>query len=251
MAQSVHRALLCMFKPCLVVPVYRHAGEFKAFAKRLPEGIPVIVVDDGNTDEEVRLLESIGHPLLRLPRNQGKTAAVLAGMKKAMDEGYTHALQIDADGQHNPDDIERFLQKAQDYPQALINSCPIYDESAPKLRVFGRRITNFWVRLETGDKSIKDAMCGFRVYPLAAMKPILKAGIVFHRMGGDIEMLVRASWHNILVLNLGTKVIYPKGAVSNFSMLKDNLGISALHTMLVFTKIKKLFFGGKNDQRGN
>jgi hypothetical protein len=171
-------------------------------------------------------------------------AAVLAGIKSAGDDGYTHALQIDADGQHCPDDIPEFLRTAKDNPRALINGCPVYDKSAPKSRVFGRKITNFWVWIETGSRSIKDAMCGFRVYPLAPMKAVFRGKLVFKGMGGDIEILVRACWHGIQIINVGARVIYPESCISNFSMLKDNLKFFALHTMLVWIMLKKRVFGG-------
>jgi glycosyltransferase involved in cell wall biosynthesis len=227
-----------MFKPCLIVPVFRHAAQFAAFSELLPKDVPIIVVDDGSTNEDAHILDRLGFPIVRLPHNQGKMAAMLAGFKKAMTEGCTHALQIDADGQHDPDDIPRFLRAAEDRPRAIINSCPIYGENAPKSRVYGRKITNFWVRLETGNKNIKDAMCGFRVYPLAPMAPIIAKGLAYKRMGGDIEMIVKASWLGIEVIALDTKVIFPKGGVSNFSMLKDNLKLFALHTLLVLTMLK-------------
>ncbi|MCL1892775.1 MAG: glycosyltransferase family 2 protein [Holophagaceae bacterium] len=223
--------------------MYRHAKQFEAFSAYLPKDIPVIIIDDGNTDEDARILGNIGFPIIRLDVNQGKATALLAGMNKAMDEGYTHVLQIDADGQHNPDDIPRFLSTSQDNPGAFINSCPIYDKSAPKSRVYGRKITNFWVWVETGNDKIQDAMCGFRVYPLVAMSPILKKGLVFKRMGVDIELLVRACWANIKIITLDTKVSYPKDGITNFSLLKDNMNIFALHTLLVCTRLRRLIFG--------
>lgn len=231
-----------MFKPCIVVPVYRHAKQFVAFSACLPKDISVIIIDDGNIDEDARLLENLGFPLIRFTENQGKAAALLAGMKKAMDEGYSHVLQIDADGQHDPDDIPKFLSTSQENPNALINSCPLYDENAPKLRVYGRKITNFWVWVETGNNKIMDAMCGFRVYPLMAMSPILKRGLVFKRMGVDIELLVRACWEDIEIITLNTKVSYPEDGITNFSLLKDNMNIFALHTLLVCTRLRRLVF---------
>jgi glycosyltransferase involved in cell wall biosynthesis len=215
------------------VPVYRHAAAFAAFSKLLPRDVPVIVVDDGNPEEESRILAGLGYPTLRLPRNMGKGGAMLAGLRAAAAEGYTHALQIDADGQHDAGDIPKFLSASRDNPGAVINGCPLYDADAPKPRVYGRAVTNFWVRLETGDRGIRDAMCGFRVYPLGPMRPLLDRGLVFKRMGGDIEILVKGRWQGIPIITLETRVTYPKGGSSNFSMLKDNIKFIGLHTMLV------------------
>jgi glycosyltransferase involved in cell wall biosynthesis len=225
------------------VPVYRHAAKFAAFSKLLPAGVPVIVVDDGNGEEEARVLHGLGHPTVRLPRNVGKGGAVLAGLRAAAAEGYTHVLQIDADGQHDAGDIPRFLSASKDNPGALINSRPLFDASAPKARAHGRAITNFWVRLETGGRDIGDAMCGFRVYPIGPMRPLLNKGLSFKGMGGDIEILVRARWQGVTAITLDTRVTYPEDGSSNFSMLKDNLRFFGLHTMLVCTMLTRKALG--------
>jgi glycosyltransferase involved in cell wall biosynthesis len=231
------------FAPCIVVPVYRHAAKFAVFSELLPKNIPMVVVDDGNSEEESRILQNLGYPTIRFPRNQGKGRAMMAGLRKAADEGYTHALQIDADGQHDINDIPKYLSTAKDNPRALINGCPIYDADAPRARVYGRKITNFWVRLETGCENIRDAMCGFRVYPLGAMKPLLDDGLFFNRMGGDIEILVRAYWLGIEIITLDTKVTYHEDGFSNFSMLRDNIRFFGLHTMLVCTMLARKVLG--------
>jgi glycosyltransferase involved in cell wall biosynthesis len=221
------------------VPVYRHAAKFAELSKLLPINVPVIVVDDGNREEESRILHGLGYPTVRLPRNLGKGGAVLAGLRAAADKGYTHALQIDADGQHNVSDIPKFLSVSMDNPDALINSRPMYGADAPKARVYGRMVTNFWVRLETGCRDIGDAMCGFRVYPLGLLGLLLNKGIVFNGMGGDVEILVRAHWQGIAVIALDTNVAYPKDGSSNFSMLRDNLLFCGLHAMLVCTMLAR------------
>lgn len=231
------------FAPCIVVPVYRHAAKFAAFSKLLPEGLPVIVVDDGNREEESSILQSLGYPMVRLSRNQGKGGATLAGLRKARDYGYSHALQIDADGQHDVSDIPKYLSIAADNPRALVSGCPLYDANAPKANVYGRKITNFWVWVETGCRDIRDAMCGFRVYPLGPMAPLLNKGILFKRMGGDIEILVRAHWQGIKIITLDTKVAYPEDGFSNFSMIKDNIRFFGLHTMLVCTMLTRKALG--------
>jgi glycosyltransferase involved in cell wall biosynthesis len=231
------------FAPCIVVPVYRHAAVFAAFSKLFPADIPVLVVDDGNDEEDSSILRGLGHQVVRLPNNLGKGGAMLAGLRTAADEGYTHALQIDADGQHDASDIPRFLSASKDNPGALINSRPLYDLSAPKARAYGRIITNFWVRVETGRRDIGDAMCGFRVYPIDPMRSLLNKGLSFKRMGGDVEILVKAHWQGISVVTLDTRVTYPEDGTSNFSMLKDNLRFFGLHTMLVCTMLARKALG--------
>lgn len=230
-----------MFKPCIVIPVYRHAAQLEKFLPQLPPGIPTIVIDDGNDAPESAVLNRLNvDSLLALSPNQGKGAAIIAGMKHALELGYTHALQVDADGQHNPDKIIHFLQVAEQYPDSLLNGCPDYDASVPKSRKIGRKITNFWVRLETGSADFADAMCGFRVYPLAGIAPLLKKGLVFNRLEGDVEFLVKACWLGIPVRALPVEVVYPEAGFSNFRLVRDNLRISLMHAMLICIKILKI-----------
>ena len=228
---------------CLIIPIYRHVEQFAKFIKKLPD-IPIFLVDDGNSIEDKKKIKALAEQnnmkLISLPRNQGKNAAVFAGFRAALEHGYTHALQIDADGQHNNEDIERFISISKENSFAIINGCPVYDDSVPKSRLYGRKITNFWVMIETGGKHIKDAMCGFRVYPLKEVKPLLDSGITFKRMGGDIEIIVKAFWLGIKIINVDTNVTYPKDGFSNFNTLKDNIKISAMHTMLVTEKILRM-----------
>ena len=242
-----------MFNPCIIIPVFKHAAHLKSFIQKLPD-LPIIIIDDGNPEPDAQILSQIADShnaaLLKLKTNQGKNRAVLTGMQEALKQGYTHALQIDADGQHNAADITKFLDLAKQNPNALINGSPLYDNDAPKSRTIGRKITNFWIMIETWSFDIKDAMCGFRVYPLHDIHPIIKKGLIFNRMGGDIEIIVKSHWQGIRIINIKTKVIYPQDGLSNFKLLKDNIKISLLHTTLFFGmlkhQLKRLFKCKKN-----
>lgn len=225
-----------MVKPVFVVPFYNHAAAFESFALKLAKvKLPVVVVNDGSSVEERQKLGTIcqtyDFECITLPRNGGKGVAVSAGLQYAYGKGYTHAIQIDADGQHDLNDIEKFLSAAKKNPQAIICGAPIYDASAPKGRLIGRQITRFWVKIETFGANITDTMCGYRVYPLGQIAPLLKH-LHFMRMGFDIEILVKSAWRNIAIINVPTKVIYPTGGVSHFKMGRDNFFISLLHTYL-------------------
>ena len=158
--------------------------------------------------------------------------------------GYTHALQVDGDNQHNTDAIKVFLSKAESFPDRLINSYPVYDASAQAIRQHGRKLTNFWVRLETRSDAIRDAMCGFRVYPLKEIAPLLDK-IHFKRMGFDIEIIVKAYWQGIDIINLPVDVRYPDGGHSNYKLFADNVKISFLHAYLFCSS----FFAGKRRKR--
>ena len=157
-----------MFKPCIVIPVYNHGKLLENnLSELLSFNIPLILVNDGSNQETREILTKISTEnkeiiLHNLPKNQGKGAALEEAFFSAFQNGFSHALQIDADGQHQISDIPKFITLAKNNPEALINGTPLYDESSPKSRVYGRKITNFWVALETISLNISDAMCGFR-----------------------------------------------------------------------------------------
>ena len=240
-----------MFKPVLIIPFYNHLTAFEAFAPKIESlKIPVILINDGSekaqTEQVKKICERYSFFYIEHSINQGKGGAVKTGFKEAFEKGYTHALQIDSDGQHDINDVPKFLSLAKQNPDKIIAGIPIYDESAPKSRVIGRKITNFWVCIETGSRKIKDSMCGFRVYPIKKTYSIM-SNIKFKRMGFDIEILVKACRLNIKIHNEPTKVIYPKGGVSHFHTFRDNFLISCLHTYLCCWSFLHLFWKGKRD----
>ena len=221
------------------MPVYRHEKTSRHVVESLVNlNIPVILIDDGNAPEGHEILESVARDipdveLVTHKRNLGKGAAMRSGMEAAVAAGFTHALQVDADGQHDMGAISLFINEVKEHPDDLICGYPQYDESVPKAREQGRKITNFWVAIETLSLKIPDAMCGFRVYPLASSWPVMKC-LRNNRMGFDIEMIVRLSWAGVKMLFFPVKVHYPKDGVSNFRMFHDNVVISMTHTMLCF-----------------
>jgi hypothetical protein len=149
-------------------------------------------------------------------------------------------VQVDADFQHDLKDIPLFLDTARENPFSMIVACPVFDESVPKARLHGRKFTNMWVCIETLSNQIKDAMCGFRVYPLQAVNKLLGKQKIAQRMGFDIEILVRLAWENVNIINLHSKVVYPAEGTSNFRMLQDNLEITWVHTRLFFGMLLRL-----------
>ncbi len=227
------------FSPCAVVPCYNHGAAVGGVVERLrAQGLPVVVVDDGSDAATARVLDSLaGIYLVRLARNSGKGAAVMRGLREAARLGFTHALQLDADGQHDLGDVPRFLERGRARPEALVNAEPVYDASAPRSRLYGRRITRFWVWIETNGQARGDAMCGFRLYPLAPTVALLARGELAAGMSFDIEILVRLSWEGVPVVSVPTRVIYPADGVSHFRMLRDNLRISGTHTRLFFASL--------------
>ena len=230
-----------MFKAVLIVPLYNHLPAFRRFAPSLKETrIPVLVIDDGSSDGDAvqAFCTEMGFLYRRHPTNRGKGAALRTGLREARVLGFTHALQIDADGQHVAADVIPFLEEAYVHQEALINGFPFYDQTAPRKRVKGREITNFWVVRETHYRFFGDAMCGFRVYPLRLVEPFLK-DLKADGMGGDIEILVHAIWHKIQIIPKMTRVTYPPDGVSHFRMVRDNWALTCLHARLFFTALRR------------
>ena len=234
-----------MIKPCIVIPVYNHERAIVGVVDGLRAfGVPCILVDDGSSPECARVLDGLaameGVSLVRLAQNCGKGAAVLAGFNEAAARGYSHVLQIDADGQHDVGDIPVFLKLAQENPQAIINGRPIYDESVPKARLYGRYATHIWVWINTLSLQIHDSMCGFRVYPVAAVQSLQARHKVGVRMNFDTDILVRLYWDGLRVINQPTRVAYPSDGVSHFRVWADNVQISLMHARLFFGMLPRI-----------
>jgi glycosyltransferase involved in cell wall biosynthesis len=235
-----------MFDAVAIVPVYNHPATISAVTRQiLGQRLPCILVDDGSAPECARVLDALAQEhsgevtLLRLPRNQGKGAAMLAGFREAARRGHTHALQIDADGQHDAGDIPLFLAKARYNPTAVIAGCPVYDQSVPRSRLYGRYATHVWVWINTLSFDIRDSMCGFRVYPLASLVPLLDEARIGQRMDFDSDVIVRLHWRGLPVLNQATRVTYPQDGISHFRMWRDNVLISAMHARLFLGMLRR------------
>ncbi|USP10979.1 glycosyltransferase family 2 protein [Aeromonas dhakensis] len=225
--------------PCILIPCYNHAGPLAAVLARLAEfELPCLLVDDGSEPVAAAALDALAaqHPwvsLLRHSHNQGKGGAVMTGLRRAHELGFSHALQVDADGQHDLADLPALLAEARQHPAALVSGRPLYDDSVPKGRLYGRYITHVWVWIETLSFAIKDSMCGFRVYPLAPTCALLERVALGRRMDFDTEVMVRLHWAGVPMRFVPTRVIYPVDGRSHFRLFRDNLDISWMHTRLV------------------
>lgn len=231
---------------CIVIPNHNHGEGFAQFIERLlPEDLPIIVVNDGSDAATGDILTQVAAQheqvsLLNLPNNLGKGGAVITGLREAARRGFSHVLQIDADGQHDSNDLVRFLAASATHPSAVINGTPIFDDSVPKLRLYARYLTHACVWLETLSLSIKDSMCGFRVYPLASVMQILEHHRIGQRMDFDTEILVRLYWQGVEIREQPTKVIYPPGGRSNFRAWEDNWRITCMHTRLILGMLPRI-----------
>ncbi|WP_394564296.1 acyltransferase [Pantoea sp. SGAir0180] len=234
------------FSPCILIPCYNHGAMIATVLTRLaPFGLPCILVDDGSDAATQTVLDRLAAEnsmltLVRLAENAGKGAAVMHGMQIAAQAGFTHAVQVDADGQHAIEDIPALLALAQQHPEALISGQPVYDASIPRSRLYGRWITHVWVWIETLSLQLKDSMCGFRVYPIAPTLQLAQHATLGRRMDFDTEVMVRLYWQGHPSYFVPTRVTYPQDGLSHFDAFKDNVRISLMHTRLFFGMLPRI-----------
>ena len=227
-------------KPCLIIPCYNHSAPLAGVLAELhPLGLPCLLIDDGSEPGAAAALDALAEEhgawltLLRHDRNLGKGAAVATGLMAARALGFSHGVQIDADGQHCLADVPRLLAEAERQPDALVSGKPLYDDSVPRGRLYGRYITHVWVWIETLSFTIQDSMCGFRVYPLATSCALLDEVCLGRRMDFDTEVMVRLHWRGVPMRFVPTRVIYPEDGSSHFRLWRDNVNISWMHSRLV------------------
>jgi glycosyltransferase involved in cell wall biosynthesis len=235
-----------MMNPCIVIPIYNHKATIAGVLDQVAQfGLPCIVVDDGSdlATRQVLEEEEKHHPwvqVLHRPRNGGKGEAVKTGLRRADELGYSHALQIDADGQHDTRDIPRFLAEAEAYPEALVLGKPAFGEDAPLSRRAGRRLSQLLVWVETLSLAIADPLTGFRVYPVRTVATLMQQQCLGSHMDFDPEMAVRLYWRGVPIRNVVTAVIYPQDGSSHFQVVRDNVRLSWLYTRLFFGMLRRM-----------
>lgn len=224
-----------------VIPVYNHGDTLEGVVSALQEyKLPIIVVDDGNDEQNKSFINKVAetYPNITLivnKRNRGKGYSVCKGIKEAHKMGITHLFQIDADGQHDTKNTCRdFLQASTENPNAMICGFPEFDASIPAARLKAKEISNNYSRFVTLDKNgeMKDAMCGYRIYPVEPFYQICRRTWIDTHMGFDSEILVRLIWRGVPVIYKGVHVTYPEGGKSNFRVVRDNIHISFMFARL-------------------
>jgi glycosyltransferase involved in cell wall biosynthesis len=218
---------------CVVIPVFNHGGTVRRVAREAGFQFPVIVVDDGSTDNGPGALAAeSGITLLTLPSNRGKAEALRAGFAWADEGGFTHAITLDADGQHPTDALGAFAAACRRHPEAfVIGVRDLRRAGAPTLRRLSNALSNFCFKLETG-VHLPDTQCGYRVYPL---RSALRLGARAARYAFELEILVRAAWSNLRLQPLPVSVDYaaPTSRLSHFQPVRDFLRILAVHLRLL------------------
>jgi glycosyltransferase involved in cell wall biosynthesis len=233
----------------VLIPSYNPGPQVLATVRdALDQWAPVWVVVDGSTDRSAQRLLTMAavEPSLRvfvLPENRGKGAAVLFGLREAQSCGFTHALTMDSDGQHPTERIRAFMQASLAEPDAMVLGVPVFDASAPMLRVKGRQISNWWANLETLWAGIGDSLYGFRVYPIEALIAVMRRQPWMRRFDFDVEAVVRLCWRGLRPINLPAPVRYfrpEEGGVSHFHYWRDNALLTWMHFRLFWGFVVRL-----------
>jgi glycosyltransferase involved in cell wall biosynthesis len=233
----------------VLIPSYNPGPKvFRTVQDALGQWTPVWVVIDGSTDQSVQGLQAMAaaEPGLRvfvLPKNRGKGAAVLFGLREANAAGFTHALTMDSDGQHPAERIRAFMQASLARPDSMVLGCPVFDASAPGIRIKGRRISNWWANLETMWAGIHDSLYGFRVYPIGALIAVMRRQPWMRRFDFDVEAVVRLCWRGVRPINLPAPVRYfrpEEGGVSHFNYWRDNALLTWMHFRLFWGFVARL-----------
>ena len=209
---------------------------------------PVWVVVDGSTDGTLEGLRALTAELpqlrvLALPQNCGKGAAVLEGLRHAEAAGFTHILSMDSDGQHPSGSIAEFMRVSQATPSAMVLGQPVFDESAPLLRLRGRKVSNWWANLETLWIGVNDSLFGFRVYPVTPLREIMDKSAWMRRFDFDVEAVVRLCWRGVKPVNIPAPCRYltaEQGGVSHFDYWRDNKLLTRMHTRLFVGFLSRL-----------
>lgn len=230
---------------CAVIPFYNHPDTiFPVTQRLLSYDLACLIVDDGSDASCQAALDRVGAlphvTVLRLPHNQGKGAAVMHGLRAAHAAGHSHAIQIDADGQHDMADLPTFIATSRMAPEHVVCGDPQYGADAPLARRLGRNLTRLWAWINTMSFDILDPMCGFRLYPLASTLQVIDQSRLGTRMDFDIEILVRMHWYHIPMTWIPTRVRYPEDGVSHFRAFRDNVSISRMHARLFFGMLRRL-----------
>jgi len=223
---------------CLLIPIYNHKDAIGGVLESLaPSGLHCFVVDDGSDAATREVLDRLAEryswvEIEHLKENGGKGAALKHGYRLAAQRGYTHALQLDADGQHDPADVPRILERIARRPEALVLGQPIFDASAPWNRLWGRKLSVGFVWLTTLSRAVRDPLCGFRGIPLEPTLRVLDGARLGDRMDFDPDLAVRLVWQGVPVESLPTRVRYVPGGLSHFDVVWDDLRLAWLYLRL-------------------
>jgi len=218
-----------------LIPIYQHKDEIGGVVASLePYGLPCTIIDDGSDAATRAVLASLTQRFPRVSvhrrdRNGGRGAALKTGYRLAQQRGYTHALQLDADGQHDAADVPSFLREMEAHPTALVLGAPRFDSSAPRSRLYGRQLSRAMVWMATRSYDVEDPLCGFRGVPLAPPVALLERKATGDHMEFDPQFVIEMQRAGVPVRNVPTRVVYAEGGLSHFDMLRDNARMTRVY----------------------
>ncbi len=231
--------------PCLLIPIYDHGSTILRVVESLASAdLPLLIVNDGSGPTTCATLDRIARDFAWVDIrchavNQGKGAALVTGYRAAAERGFTHAIQLDADAQHDPTDVRRFVAEAQANPNSLVLGQPIFGDDVPRSRLYGRKLSVGLVWLATLSRAVRDPLCGFRCVPLGPVLSLIDHVSMGRRMDFEPELAVRLVWMGVPVLNVATRVRYFPGGVSHFDVIWDDLRLTWLYTRLAIGMLSR------------
>ncbi len=238
-----------MFRPLVILPSY-NSGDNLPRSMRAARGFcdAVWAVVDASTDGSGALAADVAREVagcraIILEKNSGKGGAVLRALRDAAAAELTHAIVMDADGQHPAEAIPEFLARAKASPGSLVAGVPVFGPDAPAERVRGRLAGNFFAALETWAMGARDSLFGFRLYPVAPALRVLESVRSGRRFDFDTVMAVRLLWAGIPAINIPVPVRYPsraEGGITHFRYVRDNLLLVRTHTRLVLGMLARI-----------
>ncbi len=229
---------------CALIPIFDHGATIEKVVSELPPELPCLIVDDGSakaTREALRRVTAARADVsvVQRDRNGGKGAALKTGYRTAHSRGFTHVVQLDADGQHNASDVPRFLAAMRERPDALVLGVPEFDASAPLARIYARQLSRGLVWLACLSRAVPDPLCGFRGVPLAPALAVIESAQMGDWMDFEPELAVRMVWHGIPIATLATRVIYPPDGISHFSFARDYPRLASLCVRLLGGMVRR------------
>jgi len=231
------------YRLLVIIPVYNHYENITAIVQNINNhNLPCLLLDDGSNETTQQTLENIPtdlNTLIRYDINRGKGAVVCDGILFAKLNQYTHVLQVDADGQHDLNDIPKFIAASQKNPNAIVSGHRPYT-AMPLGRRYGRMVTDIWANINTLSLTIKDSMCGYRLYPIEQTEALIQKTKIGARMNFDTDIIVRLYWSGLDVIHINTDVHYDSSITSHFNLWADNISISKMHATLFFGMLMRI-----------
>jgi glycosyltransferase involved in cell wall biosynthesis len=224
---------------CVLIPIHDHGAPIgRVVAGLAPTGLPCLIVDDGSGPATREALERVAKEhafveVIRRGSNGGKGAALKTGYRAASSRDFTHVVQLDADGQHDPHDVPRLLEASRARPGALVLARPVFDASAPTARLYARQLSRGLVWLACLSRAVPDPLCGFRALPLAPTLSVLARARTGDWMDFDPELAVRLVWEGLPVVAVPSRVVYPEGGMSHYSVMRDYPRLAWLYLRLL------------------